>query len=76
MQGTDEVRDENKTMVRDDDDLAKEARLLNRIVKWHPRKGITYEADPGHEGIISRGTGAEAQDHLNTGCKRNRTRTK
>ena len=33
-------------VVREDDDLAKEARELNRFVRWRPRKGITYAADP------------------------------
>ena len=38
---------ETKTvMVGEDDDLAKEARVLNPIVRWHSRKGITYETDP------------------------------
>ena len=46
-------------MMREDDDMAKEARVLNRIVTWHPREGITYEADPRHAEIISRDTGAE-----------------
>ena len=69
---------EEEEEVRDEDDhggRAKEARVLNRIVRWHPRKGITYEADPRHTELISRDTGADAQDHLNTGCERNRTRS-
>ena len=28
-------------MIGEDDDMAKEARVLNRIVRWHPREGIT-----------------------------------
>ena len=35
-------------MMGEDDDMAKEARVLNRIVRWHPRKGITYKDDPRH----------------------------
>ena len=41
------------TMVGEDDDLAKEARVLNRIVRWHLRKEITYEADSRHTEISS-----------------------
>ena len=40
-------------MVGEDDDLAKGAGVLNRIVRWHPPKGITYEADPRHAEITS-----------------------
>ena len=55
------------TTVGEDDDLAKEARVLNRIVRWHPRKGITYEADPRHAAeIISRDTGAEKLTNVST----------
>ena len=39
------------SIVGEDDDLAKEARVLNRIVRWHPRKGLTDEADPRHAEI-------------------------
>ena len=46
-------------MVGQDDVHDKEARVLNRIVRWHPRKGITYEADPRHAEINIRDTGAE-----------------
>ena len=46
-------------MVGQNDDQDKEARVLNRIVRWHQRERTTYEADPRHaEGII-RDTGAE-----------------
>ena len=45
--------------VGEDDDLAKEARVLNRIVRWHSRQGITYEADPRHSEVISRDAGTE-----------------
>ena len=74
---------ETKTvMVGEDDDLAKEARVLNPIVRWHSRKGITYETDPRHAEIISceTGTGRETEEekrqHVNErrlsgtlGCK-------
>ena len=50
----------------EDDDLVKEASVLNRIVRWHPRKGITYEADPRHAAMISRGTGAEELKTIST----------
>ena len=42
------------TMVGEDDNLAKEARVQNRIVRWHPRTGITDEAHPRHAEIICR----------------------
>ena len=35
------------TMVGEDDDLAKEARVLNRIVKWHRAKGSHTSLTPG-----------------------------
>ena len=54
------------TMVGEDDDLVMEARVLNRIVRWHPRKGITYEAGPKHAEIISRDTGAEKHNTIST----------
>ena len=53
-------------MVGEDDDLVKEARVLNRIVRWHPRKGITYEADPRHAEIISFETEAEELKTIST----------
>ena len=43
-------------MVGEDDNMAREARVLNRIVRWHPKKGITYEAYPRHAEIIIRDT--------------------
>ena len=46
--------------------MAKEARVLNRIVRWHPRKGITFEADPRHAEFISRDTGAENLKTIST----------
>ena len=54
------------TMVGEDDDSAKEARVLNRIVRWHLRKGTTYEADARHAELISRGTGAEKLKSIST----------
>ena len=40
--------------------------MLNQIVKRHSRKGITFEADPRHAEIISRGTGAEKLKTIST----------
>ena len=54
------------TMVGEDDDLAREARVLSRIVRWHPRKGSPCEADPGHAETISRVTGAEKLEAVST----------
>ena len=48
-------------VVGEDDDLAKEARVLHRIVRWNPRKGITLEADP-----ISREARAEELKTIST----------
>ena len=39
--------------------MAKKASALNRIARWHPRDGVTCEADPRHAEIIRRDTGAE-----------------
>ena len=59
-------------MVVEDDDMAKEARVLNRIGRWHPRKEIACEADSRHTEILIRNTGAEKlKDHLNTGYEGN-----
>ena len=30
--------------IGEDDDMAEEAREMNRIVRWHPREEITHEA--------------------------------
>ena len=61
-------------MMGVDDDLDEEARVLNRIVRWHPRQGIAREADPRHAEIISRKTGAgELKTIFNTGSEGNRT---
>ena len=49
----------------EDDDMAKEARVLNRIVRWHPRERTTHEA------VQSWHRSRESQDHLNTGCEGN-----
>ena len=54
------------TMVGEDDDLASLARVLNRIARRLPRKGITYEADSRHAEIISRDTGAEKLETIST----------
>ena len=51
------------TMMGGSDDLAKGARVLNRIVRWHPRRGITCKADSRHAEIISRNRRRESQDH-------------
>ena len=53
-------------ILGEEDDLAKEARVLNRIVRWHPRKGITCEADPTHAEIFSREAGAEELKTIST----------
>ena len=53
-------------VVGEDDDLSKEERVLNRIVRWHPKKEITYEADPKDGEIISRDTRAEKLKTVST----------
>ena len=65
MQGLKEF-ETKMTMVGEDDELAKEARALNRIVRWHPRRGITHEADPRLAETISRYTGAEELKTIST----------
>ena len=54
------------TMVGEDDDLAKEARVLNRIVRWHPRERSSHEADSGHTKTIRRDTGAEKRETISS----------
>ena len=53
-------------LMGEDDDMAEEARVLNRIVRWHPREEITYEADPRRAELISRDTGAENLKTIST----------
>ena len=57
---------ETKMTMGKDDNMAKEARVLNRIVRWHSRKAITHEADPRHAAITIRGTGAENFNTIST----------
>ena len=40
------------TIIGNDDDLPKELRVLNRIVRWHANWGATYEPDSRHVDII------------------------
>ena len=39
-------------------ELEKEGRILNRIIRWHPGRGVSYEADPRHAEEIIKSTGA------------------
>ena len=45
------------TTVGEDGKLALEVRILNRIVRWHPGKGVTIEADPRHVEMIMKDAG-------------------
>ena len=47
------------TMIGEDKDLPKEARILNRLLTWHPGVGLAYEADPRHVEAIIKDTGAD-----------------
>ena len=38
--------------------LAKESRVLNRIIRWHDDVGLSYEADPRHAEEIIQQSGA------------------
>ena len=40
-------------------ELEKEGRILNRIIRWHPGRGVSYEADPRHAEEIIKATGAD-----------------
>ena len=44
--------------ISEDETLAKEVRILNRTVKWHPGEGVAVEADPRHVEIAIVDTGA------------------
>ena len=55
----------------DDDDMAK----VNRIVRWHPEKGITCEADPRHAEIIIRDTEQRISRPSQHGLRRKRRET-
>ena len=52
------------TMIGGDPDLAKDARILNRMLKWHDGIGVSYEADPRHVEAIVRDTGVENMQTL------------
>ena len=54
------------TMVEEDDDLHKEVRVLNRFVRWHPRKGSHTRLIPRHSERISRDAGAEKLKTIST----------
>ena len=44
------------TIIGEAPDLAKEGRILNRIIRWHPGRGVSYEADPRHAEEIIKST--------------------
>ena len=47
------------TIIGEAPELAKEGRILNRIIRWHPGRGVSYEADPRHAEEIIKSTGAD-----------------
>ncbi len=47
------------TYVGDYPGMAREARILNRIIRLHPGQGITIEADPRHVEIMVKDAGLE-----------------
>ena len=40
-------------------DLEKEGRILNRIIRWHTGRNVSYEVDPRHAEDIIKSTGAD-----------------
>ena len=42
----------NSKIVGNDDDLPKDLRIFNRLIRWHKDIGISYEPDPRHVQII------------------------
>ncbi len=58
------------TVIGEDNKLEKEVRILNKIVRWHPGRGVTVEADPRHVEILIKETGVEnARTLSSTGNK-------
>ena len=58
------------TTIGEDEKLAKEVRILNRIVRWHPGEGVTIEADPRRVEIAIVDTGvSNAKTLSSTGEK-------
>ena len=51
--------------------LAKEVRILNRIVRWRPGEGVTIEADPRHLDILVDSTGVKDERLLPTNGSKN-----
>ena len=54
------------TTIGEGEKLAKEVRILNRIVRWRPGEGVTIEADPGHLEILVDSTGVKDERPLTT----------
>ena len=54
------------TIIGEDPELAKEGRILNRIIRWYPGRGVSYEADPRHVEAIMKATGAEEMRSVRT----------
>ncbi len=51
-------------LVGEDKDLDKQLRVLNRIVRWKPGIGLTYEPDPRHAEILIREMGFKGKHRL------------
>ena len=54
------------TIIGEDEKYAKEVRIQNRIVRWHPGEGVTIEADPRHAQLLIRNTGVENKKVVTT----------
>ena len=54
------------TTIGEGEKLAKEVRILNRIVRWRPGEGVTIEADPRHLEILVDSTGVKDERPLTT----------
>ena len=54
------------TIMGEDASLAKEGRILNRIIRWHPGRGVSHEADPRHVEAIIEATGAKDMKTVTT----------
>ena len=44
----------------------KELRVLNRIVRWHDGKGVTYEPDPRHAALVVKQMNVESTPSVKT----------
>ena len=66
--------DITSAIIGKEPELAKEVKILNRIVRWHDGVGISYRADPKHAEAIVQETGAAGMSSVKTPMVRENAR--